>query len=165
MTPDEKALIDAKREGYVLGKRSFILEPLKEEIAEWTEEAALLFPYPTTRRVIRFPARKVSYRVAEDGEHLEALNDGDRDWHDHYLFDRGLIAALHALFENPNEEDFGDSNGPWIARRYYNSKSRKGLTHLVQGFSDGSVTCDCEGFKFNKYCWHVTDFRENANWP
>jgi hypothetical protein len=35
------------------------------------------------------------------------------------------------------------------------SSSRKGIFHYVTVYKDGSVKCSCEGFSFNKKCWHI----------
>lgn len=36
------------------------------------------------------------------------------------------------------------------------SKSRQGMFHYVTVFTNGQgVKCSCEGFSFNKKCWHI----------
>lgn len=151
MTPEQKALIDAKREGFMQGKKSEWTNPTNDQLAGWVIEAAKEFPYPSLRREVT-DELGLTYKVTEDGNTI-CCWDGNG-----YLageYSRAWVNLLRDLFEHP------DVIVP-LAWRSYASSTRADRRHTVTKFANGTISCNCEGFKYHGECWHIEDFEKGG---
>lgn len=99
MTPEEKAIIDAKREGFCAGMVSNAHADAFGKLA-----AELFYPYPKKKRRREVMIDGSLCRIDPEGDRLQHLNGQfwTAIWGGSYA--RSVIATLHDLYANPDEE-------------------------------------------------------------